>query len=85
VDKFSKASAVSLSFDVELSELNNQKPAESYSKTLAVQYDGAIENGQILLTREGKISLSWKDDKTLQVGCNGCPTDRKPITQSSWK
>jgi hypothetical protein len=46
---------------------------------------GAIEGGQIFLTREGKISVTWKDDKTLQVSCEGCPKDRKPIMESSWK
>jgi hypothetical protein len=46
---------------------------------------GAIEEGQIFLTREGKISVTWKDDKTLHVSCDGCPKDRKPTMESSWK
>lgn len=45
---------------------------------------GAIENGQIFLTREGKIGVRWKDDKNLQVDCTGCPSDRRPIMESSW-
>jgi hypothetical protein len=45
---------------------------------------GAIEDGQIFLTREGKISVSWKDDKSLQVTCDGCPKDREPTIETSW-
>ena len=63
-----------------LYHVNIRNSKDSFSS----DHKGAIENGQIFLTREGKISLSWKDDKTLQVSCNGCPTDRKTITQSSW-
>lgn len=48
-------------------------------------YRGTIENGQIFLTREGRINISWKDDKVLQVSCSGCPKDPKPMMESSWK
>jgi hypothetical protein len=29
--------------------------------------------------------VTWKDDKTLHVSCDGCPKDRKPTMESSWK
>ena len=45
---------------------------------------GVIESGQIFLTREGKITLTWRDDKTLQVSCDTCPKDRKPAMANSW-
>lgn len=48
-------------------------------------YRGTIEEGQVFLTPEGKINISWKDDKTLHISCNGCPKDRKPRMESSWK
>src|SRR5687767_8643943 len=38
---------------------------------------GIIESGQIFITREGKISVRWIDDKTLQVTCDDCPKDHK--------
>jgi hypothetical protein len=43
-----------------------------------------IEDGQVFLTHEGKISVNWKDDKSLQVTCDGCPKDREPTMESSW-
>jgi hypothetical protein len=45
---------------------------------------GAIKAGQIFLTREGKISVSWRDDTTLHVTCEGCPKDRKPEMETAW-
>ena len=45
---------------------------------------GVIESGQVFLTREGKISLNWRDGKTLQINCESCPKDRKPAVATSW-
>ena len=45
---------------------------------------GSIESGQVFLTREGKISVNWKDDMTLSVTCDGCPKDKKPPMQNTW-
>lgn len=45
---------------------------------------GIIESGQIFITREGKISVRWIDDKTLQVTCDGCPKDHKPKMENAW-
>jgi hypothetical protein len=45
---------------------------------------GVIEDGQVFLTHEGKISVNWKDDKSLQVTCDGCPKDRKLTMETSW-
>jgi hypothetical protein len=56
-----------------------------YQDSFSPDLKGAIESGQVFLTREGKITLSWKDDKTLQVKCDGCPKDRKAAMESSWK
>ena len=46
---------------------------------------GSIEGGQIFLTREGKISVRWEDNKTLHVTCDGCPKDHKPTMETTWK
>lgn len=46
---------------------------------------GAIEDGQVFLTDAGRISIVWKDNKTLMVECEGCPTNRRPVMESSWK
>ena len=35
---------------------------------------GINEDGQVFLTSEGLINVSWKDDKTLVIDCAGCPT-----------
>lgn len=56
----------------------------SSNGSFSADHRGAIEDGQIFLTREGKINIKWKDDKTLQVSCDGCPKDRKPAMESSW-
>ena len=45
---------------------------------------GIIEEGQVFLTREGKISIQWKDGTTLQINCDGCPKDRKAKMETSW-
>ena len=46
---------------------------------------GVIEDGQVFLTREGKVTINWKDENSLEIVCNGCPTDREPTMLSSWK
>ena len=56
----------------------------SSSGSFSADHRGAIEDGQIFLTREGKITLSWKDDKSLQVSCDGCQKDGKPSMKSLW-
>jgi len=56
----------------------------SFDGSFSADHRGVIEDGQIFLTREGKINISWKDDKTLLVTCTGCPKDRKPSMTSSW-
>src|SRR5258707_13909409 len=56
----------------------------SSSGSFTADHRGAIEDGQIFLTREGKLNVSWKDDMTLQVSCTGCPKDRKPTMETSW-
>jgi hypothetical protein len=45
---------------------------------------GVIEEGQVFLIREGKIKISWNDDKNLRITCEGCPKDRKPTMESLW-
>jgi hypothetical protein len=45
---------------------------------------GIIEEGQVFLTREGKISIQWKDNAMLQITCDGCPKDPKPKMETSW-
>jgi hypothetical protein len=55
----------------------------SSGETFSSDSRGVIEDGQVFLTDEGKITLSWKDEKTLLIDCDGCPTNRKPLT--SWK
>jgi hypothetical protein len=56
----------------------------SSSRSFASDYRGVIEDGQIFLTREGKISISWRNDQTLEVDCNGCPKDGKPTMENTW-
>jgi hypothetical protein len=56
----------------------------NFNGAFSADHRGVIEDGQIFLTREGKINISWKGDKTLQVICTGCPKDREPIMTSSW-
>ena len=51
----------------------------------SADYRGVNEDGQVFLTREGRITLSWKDNKSLSVDCDGCQKDRRPLTQTSWK
>lgn len=52
--------------------------------SFSADHRGAIEDGQIFLTREGKIDINWKGNKNLQISCTGCPKDRKPTMESSW-
>ena len=56
----------------------------SYTDSFFPDRKGAIISGQVFLTREGKIDITWKDDKTLKVSCDGCPKDRKPTMENSW-
>ena len=63
-----------------LFHVNLRTSADSFSPDTK----GIIEDGQIFLTREGKISVRWKDSKTLQVTCDGCPKDHSPIMENSW-
>src|SRR5436305_6099231 len=51
----------------------------------STDYRGVIEEGQVFLTREGKISVTWNGEKTLVIDCSDCPKDRKPVMQDSWK
>ena len=46
---------------------------------------GVIEDGQVFLTDVGRVNIVWKDNKTLLVDCDGCPTDSQPVMESSWK
>ena len=50
----------------------------------SADHRGVIEDGQIFLTHEGKLNVAWKDDKTLQVSCNGCPKDLRTTMENSW-
>ena len=63
-----------------LFHVNIRSSASSFSS----DHRGVIEQGQVFLTREGKIAITWKDEKTLLIDCEGCPTDRKPTMQSAW-
>lgn len=42
---------------------------------------GVNEDGQIFLTKVGLINVRWKDDKTLVIDCEGCPTKIYPDNQ----
>jgi len=64
-----------------LYHVNIRSSASSFSS----DHRGVIEDGQVFLTREGKIKIAWKDEKTLLIDCEGCPTDRKPTMQNAWK
>ncbi len=64
-----------------LYHVNIRSSASSFSS----DHRGVIEDGQVFLTREGKIKIAWKDEKTLLIDCEGCPTDRKPTMQKAWK
>ncbi len=64
-----------------LYHVNLRATASSYS----TDYRGVNEDGQVFLTREGKITLVWKDEKTLLIECDGCPRDRNLLTEPSWK
>jgi len=56
----------------------------SSSGSFSADHKGAIESGQIFLTREGKLNIRWKDNKTLEVSCTDCPKDHKPTMESWW-
>lgn len=45
---------------------------------------GVIEDGQVFLTDAGKVNIVWKDNKTLLIDCEGCPSDRRPVMANSW-
>lgn len=46
---------------------------------------GVVEDGQVFLTDAGKLSVVWKDDKTLLIDCEGCPTAPAPLMKNSWE
>jgi len=64
-----------------LYHVNLRESAGSFSS----DYRGVNEDGQVFLTREGKITLRWTNEKTLLIDCDGCPKDRKLLTESAWK
>jgi hypothetical protein len=45
---------------------------------------GVIEEGQVFLTDTGKINITWKDNRTLLIDCEGCVGDRPPWMKNSW-
>jgi hypothetical protein len=55
----------------------------TFSTSFVSDYRGVNEDGQVFLTHEGRISISWKDDKTLQVSCDSCQKDPKPKIENS--
>lgn len=63
-----------------LYHVNLRRADNSFSS----DYRGVIEEGEIFLTREGRINISWTDDKNLRLTCEGCPKNPKPSMASSW-
>src|SRR5262249_29975513 len=53
----------------------------SVAASFSFDAQGALEDGQVFLTREGKIRISWHDDRTLRITCEGCPKDRPPALE----
>jgi hypothetical protein len=46
-----------------------RSPAASSSR-------GTNEEGEVLSTSEGRLNVSWRDEKTLIIDCEGCPANK---------
>ena len=44
---------------------------------------GIIEDGQVFITDEGYTILRWKDDNSLMIECEGCPTQIRASSKLS--
>lgn len=64
-----------------LYHVNIRRSTSSFSSDMR----GVIEDGQVFLTREGKVTIAWKDDKTLHIICDGCQKDRQPTMEPAWR